>query len=314
MASTYPEYSYSDSAQPAAMYQYQDASVHDQYIGHEHYYYAAAEDAQSQCDASQCCAPSNSVGALGHQAYYYDQTEHLSSAQGLGHLPYLDQPPVEVPAAPPELYPAKPCEQGYGLVAPTGAPVAAALGYHTHAHIQPAVPYHATQLAQFTYAQHQYVHQQQTLVHAHQQHLYQLDTAVPRAPSYVSPAHSTMSSSSSLAHALRSPVISPRAEMTETETDIESPSIASGTPDPIEYESPAPEDIGYTFVLETGPPPPRSGHAGDGLGPPPGPPRKKRSPPKGPRKEQGFLACYFCRGRKIACNAPPPGSGSSACE
>ncbi|VDC00628.1 unnamed protein product [Peniophora sp. CBMAI 1063] len=48
---------------------------------------------------------------------------------------------------------------------------------------------------------------------------------------------------------------------------------------------------------------------------PPPPPRRKRTrgPNKGPRKDRGFLACFFCRGRKVSCN-PVADSGGKKCE
>ncbi|VDB91556.1 unnamed protein product [Peniophora sp. CBMAI 1063] len=42
-------------------------------------------------------------------------------------------------------------------------------------------------------------------------------------------------------------------------------------------------------------------------------PKRTRGPNKGPRKGRGFLACFFCRGRKISCN-PVVGSGDKTCE
>ncbi|VDB92158.1 unnamed protein product [Peniophora sp. CBMAI 1063] len=41
--------------------------------------------------------------------------------------------------------------------------------------------------------------------------------------------------------------------------------------------------------------------------------KRTRGPNKGPRKDPGFVACFFCRGRKISCN-PVPGSEDKRCE
>ncbi|VDB96865.1 unnamed protein product [Peniophora sp. CBMAI 1063] len=41
--------------------------------------------------------------------------------------------------------------------------------------------------------------------------------------------------------------------------------------------------------------------------------KRTRGPNKGPRKDPGFLACFFCRGRKISCN-PVQGSEDKTCE
>jgi hypothetical protein len=35
--------------------------------------------------------------------------------------------------------------------------------------------------------------------------------------------------------------------------------------------------------------------------------------PSGPPRKPTIMACLFCRGRKIACNAPPPGSADRTC-
>ncbi|VDC07779.1 unnamed protein product [Peniophora sp. CBMAI 1063] len=77
-----------------------------------------------------------------------------------------------------------------------------------------------------------------------------------------------------------------------------------------------------TFIHETGSPdlmtPSTSSCAKAGDSPTEDePPRRRRKrtrgPNKGPRKGRGFLACFFCRGRKISCN-PVLGSGEKTCE
>lgn len=149
-------------------------------------------------------------------------------------------------------------------------------------------------------------------------------------PHHIVPSHGPRDTTSSLANALGPP----SASMATSR--IESPRLSNTLPQPhpdmgipiksppleypySEYGSPYAEDVDFKFVVETGSPASTSSvRSGRGRADPEAAedaPRKRSSgPSRAPKKEQGFLACYFCRGRKIACNAPPKDAEDRTCE
>lgn len=77
----------------------------------------------------------------------------------------------------------------------------------------------------------------------------------------------------------------------------------------------------YTFICETGLPEPITPctssrvQASNSPSETESQPRRKRqrAANRGPPKDPGFLACLFCRGRKISCTMPPAGSEDRTC-
>ena len=155
-----------------------------------------------------------------------------------------------------------------------------------------------------------------------------------RRPSISIPTNA-FSQSSSLANALGdvrlkldSPT-SPRTQTSPSQYTLPTPTPTLPVPgDNTPPDTPITDDgelslmQNLTFIHETGSPgsttPSTSSRtrASDSPSEVEPPPRKKRrrGPNKGPRKDPGFLACFFCRNRKIGCNPPQAENEDRRCE
>ncbi|VDC07290.1 unnamed protein product [Peniophora sp. CBMAI 1063] len=242
------------------------------------------------------------------QAYppYPEYSQTLSAAQGTAGFLYATQSPTVAPASPLQPYSTEQSRSGYAATPPTGRPYAAS----TYGHEQsPRVGEIPPSRAQAAFAQ----------------------SGFPDASLYVPnpqivPSHGPRELSSTLVGALGPPAASTptaRIESSHRSSTLPHPDIGVPIASPsseypyTEYGSPYAEDVDFQFVVETGSSASvtsaRSARGRTELDGAEDAPRK-RTNSKAPKKEVGFLACYFCRGRKIACNAPPKDAEDRSCE
>ncbi|KZV76109.1 hypothetical protein PENSPDRAFT_498974 [Peniophora sp. CONT] len=247
---------------------------------------------------------------------YPELSQTVSAAQGAAGYAYATPAHSVAPSAPLQPYSTEQSRSGYAATSPTGAHYAQGAVYTGYGQSSRAGE-QVLSSPQAAFAQRGYP----------EGSLY-----LPR--SMIVPSHGPRDTTSSLANALGpapGSTIAPRMESPHRSDTLPRPEMGMPVSTPSseylgysEYGSPYAEEVyaeevDFQFVVETGSPASASSaRSARGRVDPDvaedAPRKRTNAPSKGPKKEQGFLACYFCRGRKIACNAPPKEAEDRTCE